>query len=110
MKAPHMKSMFRNVQREPRKFKHTPRFYDEKKEDLKKRMRRVEMEVDIEKGNEPEEYIGRSISFAKARKGTGIKQLSASARKRANLRLFVILMVLIGIAYYFIKNIETFLG
>jgi len=109
MRAPYVK-FFRNVQGQPRRFKHISRFYDEKKEKQELRRKRIEMEVAMEKGEELNEYVPRSLSFSRHKHAkSGVLKYSSSQKKSANIRLLIILMVLIAIVYYGMPYLEQYM-
>ena len=109
MRTPYVK-FFRNVQSQPKRFKHTSRFYNEKKEKQEARRKRIEMEVAMEKGEEVDEYVPRTLSFSRHKNAkSGVMKYTRSQKKAANLRLIIILMILIALFYYgipYIENIE----
>ena len=80
MEAPKLRSMFRNVRTEPRRFAFRSRHLPDVREEWTERKRRVEAEV----LGKPLDGGGRGISF---RKGKGDEVLSDRAeRRRAAIR------------------------
>lgn len=110
MRAPYMK-FFRNVQSQPKRFKHVPRFYDEKAEQQEARRKRIEMEVALERGEEVDEYIApRTLSFSRHKQAkSGVLKYTRSQKKAANLRLIIILIFLIGILFYALPYLEEYM-
>lgn len=87
---------FKSIIKTPkhRVFNYTPRFYDEKKELMEKRLR----ENDAENGGAYVSNIERG-SFAKNRNKS---ELQGDFRK-SNLRLIIILALLAGLTYIILK-------
>ena len=80
------------------RFEYNPRYWDPNKEDLERRLRRVNKEND----NAPEAIKARISSGF--RKGTTTdREKSSSYRRTSNLRLIVIVGFLILIAYLLIE-------
>ncbi len=80
MEAPKLRSMFRNVRIEPRRFAFRSRHLPDVREEWIERKRRVEAEV----LGQPVDGEGRSISF---RRGNGEEVLGErAARRRAAIR------------------------
>jgi len=87
----------------PRKFYITPRFYDPVKEERELREKRIKMEMGIneKKGWESSRKIDYHGTFRKS-KPTGSKTLK-EAKIRSNKRLLVLIVILIMIAYLYLK-------
>lgn len=79
-----------------KRFSFTPRYYDEQKEDLERRVEQIKQEMGINENDPNKPYI------SKIRKGEmrGYFKKSREYKKRSTIRLFVILIILIAIAYY----------
>ena len=89
MKAPKLRSLFRNVRTEPKKFKFKSRHLPDVREDWEERKRRVE------------QGLPSSFSFSKRRKG------ARKARRNAFLRTMLIGALLVYVAYQLILWTET---
>ena len=89
--------------RKPRQFKHKPIYYDQRKENLDKRIHKVKMEMGVEEMNYEEYKESIKGSFIE---GTTHLKKSRSrgnderSRVNKNMRLILIL-VLLGITYWF---------
>ena len=97
MEAPKIPSIFRNVRKEPKRFRYRPKHYNPRKEELKERKRMIESEVRREEGEESGE---RSRTDFRPNWGGQKYRKGASA---ANLRLVVILMILLFITYMVVQ-------
>jgi hypothetical protein len=85
-----MISMFRTPK--PRQFKYTPIFYDERKEALKEREKQLKQELGIS-----DDQSSR-VSLIKGRIRAGFRR-SAKERSKSNLRLIIIFIILVLVAY-----------
>lgn len=101
MEAPRLPSIFRNVKREPRKFRYKPKHYDPREEAIEERKRKLDVEIARENG---EEASGRKPSFRKSWQ----KQSYSSGASMANMRLVLILIVLIGLSLAVFRWLEKF--
>jgi hypothetical protein len=95
VRPPSLPSLFRNVRTQPKGFNYTPRYYDERKEDLEKRIRIIEKETELE---------DRDAEIAKARMKhkmrTKINDRSVHySDKTRTIRLIIILGVILAIGY-----------
>lgn len=95
---------FRGVKVQPRQFEYKPRLYDEEKEEWEKRVKRIEQEVAIERGEEVE-YEKGLYDFKSGWKRGAYR---ARVKRGSNIMLLVILVMLIGGAYLALKWLETF--
>ncbi len=95
---------FKGVNNQPRRFEYKPRTYNEEEEEWNKRVRRIEREVALERGEEVS-YEPGLYDFK-----TGWKRgaYRARARKSSMIMLMVILAMLLLGAYYGLKWLETF--
>jgi len=88
-----------------RRFDFTPRYYDERKERLQKR----EEEIAKELGLEGTENKRREINFrAKLDVDGGIAGHRRRAQSKSNIRLVIILVGLLAVAYYLIRSMDVF--
>lgn len=102
MEAPRLPSIFRNVKREPRRFRYRPKHYDPRAEAIEERKKLIEDELARERG---EEAAGlRKPSF----RSSWQRQSYSSAASMANLRLIVILIVLLVLAFAAAGWLEKF--
>ena len=95
MRPPDLPSVFRNVRTRPKGFNYIPRYYDEQKEELEKRIRIIEKEVELE---------DRDAAVAKARishnlRGKMTDRSVHYSDKTRTLRLLIILGVILAIGY-----------
>lgn len=96
MEAPKLPSMFGIKTRRPNQFYFEPRYYDEKKEKMKKRYERIGKEVENE-GNQrtnPEEFR----STLKENWGAGYARNKMGAT--INRRVIIYIVALLALAYY----------
>jgi hypothetical protein len=103
MEAPRIRSLFRNVQNEPRQFNYRSRFYDPRKEELEKRKKRIERKIALQKGDEVEDYNPGEIRFSESWKKQSAYR---SGRRSANLRLVIILGILVIFSFLAIQWLE----
>ncbi|MAO46761.1 MAG: hypothetical protein CL823_06380 [Crocinitomicaceae bacterium] len=89
MKAPKLKSIFRNVRTEPKKFKFKSRHLPDVRDDWEERKRRIEY------------GLPSSFSFSKRRKS------AKKVRRRALLRTMLIGALFVYLAYQLILWAET---
>lgn len=90
-----------------RQFDFTPRYYDERKERLQKR----EEEIAKELGLEGTENKRREINFrAKLNVKGGMAGHRRKANSQSNMRLIIILVALVAVAYYLIRSLDVFGG
>lgn len=85
-----------------RQFEYKPLFYDQDKEDFHERVKRIEEEMGIHKNSG-----NTSVSYRPGiKKGTMRSYLKTEKRKDrfSSLRLIIILLLLMAIAYYFIMK------
>lgn len=87
-------SFFRTYK--PKQFQFMPRYYDEQKESLKERIRQAEIEANGPKKDEPYRptLVHGSIK--------GKLNARRKAQKNSAIRVFVIAMLLLALAYYLI--------
>ena len=77
----------------PRQFEYTPRYYDERKEALNERIRRIEVEMGVRSGDGT---MHRTLS-----KGVMQDRISRKrkASRKSSLTLFLITVILLTLAY-----------
>jgi len=73
-------------------FSYTPRYYDERKENLQERIKKIEQEMGVNKG----ERYKPKISKGSMR---GYIYKNKKAKKQSNLRLIIILLTLLFLTY-----------
>lgn len=86
-------------------FSYTPRYYDERKEALEKRIAEIKKEMGIKDGSEEALQIERKYSSnikgsMKSRFRTGRR----AGSRTSNIRLLVIFLALLAIAYFIIYH------
>lgn len=104
MQAPKFPSVIRNVQKNPRQFKYSHKFYDNKGEAWEERKRRIAREIAIERGEELEAEGFVSAGFRKAWTNRENRRV---AGKASYVRLFFILLALVGITYYIVSRLNN---
>lgn len=79
-----------------KRFTFSPRYYDEQKEDLDRRVNQIKQEMGINANDADKPYV------SKIRKGEmrGYFKKSREYKKRSTIRLIVILLILFAIAYF----------
>lgn len=79
-----------------RKFNYQPRYYDERKEELERRKRRIDRELGLEQNGK-----GKDV-FVPQIKGQMRKYMKTAKkqRKTSNIRMLIILAVLLLISYF----------
>jgi len=83
-----------------RKYNYQPRYYDERKEDLERRKKRIDRELGLDENTPSDAYIpnikGQMRKHLKVRK---------KARKASSIRMLVILAFLLLIVYILFQQI-----
>ena len=98
MEAPKLRGMFRNVRTKPRTFVFKSRHLPDGRPEWDERKRRIDAEIAKEKGEEiPESDRLSDIRFRRS-SGAGKDNVRKNAR-RANLRVVLIAVVLVYVAY-----------
>jgi len=108
-----MKFTFTKLARH-RVFQHDPIYYDEKKEQREERERRIREELGLLNEDEKETgYAGR-IKGGMRRRIKSHYEVSRSEKRRSNLRLVVILIILMILGFYLIESgmewLHTYMG
>ncbi|MBN1987907.1 MAG: hypothetical protein JW783_00735 [Bacteroidales bacterium] len=78
----------------PRQFNYKPVFYDADKEELKEREQVIKQELGLADENDPRVSIRNRIRREYSRKR------NVGTSRKSSLRLIIIIMILMGIAYY----------
>ncbi len=102
-----MKFSFIKIPRH-RVFDHQPIYYDEVKERREERERRIKEEMGLDKDDEKDRDYAARIR-AGFRSGHKIKphyEVTRSIKRKSNIRLVIILVVLILLAQYLVKSGE----
>ena len=98
MEAPKLRGMFRNVRTKPRTFVFKSRHLPDGRPEWDERKRRIDAEVANEKGeNIPESNRVSDISFR--RRSRANKDTVRKNARRANIRVVLIAVVLVYVAY-----------
>ncbi len=95
MKPPKIPSLFKT--KKPNSFYYEPRYYDEKKEKMAERRERIARELNNEK-NEP----ASTEQFRSTLRQSWGYGRNRSENKGINRRVLVYIVVLVGLAYYFL--------
>jgi hypothetical protein len=79
-----------------KKFDFSPRYYDEQKEDLQRRVEQIRQEMGVKEDDPNNPYV------SKIRKGQmkGFLKKAAKQKKQSNGRLFLILIILAAAVYF----------
>lgn len=88
-----------------KQFKITTRFYDERKEAMREREERYRREMEENNGEATSSYAtGIKGSFRTVgKKGFGADRTLAEARRKSNLRLLYILIILLALVYFILR-------
>lgn len=76
-----------------KQFEYKPLFYDKDKEEFNERVRRIEEEMGVHKGSEYKPGIHRGTMRS-------YLQTAKKENRHGNLRLFLIVIFLLAVAYY----------
>ncbi len=98
-----MKFTFSKVARH-RVFQHDPIYYDEQKEKREAREHRIKEELGLLTDDEKEEGYADRIRGGMRRRMKSHYEISRSEKKRSNLRLVAILIVLMILGFYLIQE------
>ena len=88
----------------PRQFHYSPRFYDERRERLEKMKAKADAEIAAKKDNAG--YAGLKKGFLNERRANS-KLRHSSFEKKSALRFFIILLVLLVLAYLVLPEAFT---
>ncbi|CAG5079409.1 hypothetical protein [Parvicella tangerina] len=89
-----------------RKFHYTPMYYDPEKEELDERVKMAKIKYGIEEGDETLKRKIRMQDQFKESKSA----MDSMKRWNSSIRLFVILGIIIYLAYIVFANLDGFLG
>jgi len=78
----------------PKSFNYIPRYYDEQKEDLEERIRNIEMDMGVNKG---EAY---RPTIRKGQMSNYFRRKQKRVQKQSNIRLVIIILLLLIISYF----------
>lgn len=82
-------------------FSYTPRYYDERKEELAKRVSQIKKEMGVTDDSEKAELIEKAYSVdIKGKMRSRFRPGRRSESRQSSIRLIVILVVLSALAYY----------
>ena len=98
-----MKFKFLNNTLQNKKFDYNPRYYDERKEYLEKRKEQIErMESGEMSPEERREVLRENIRGEWTRADYRQQQ-----KKAANLRIFILVLVLLGLGYFLLYGVDN---
>ncbi|MBK3517418.1 hypothetical protein [Carboxylicivirga marina] len=98
-----MKFTFSKVSRH-RVFQHDPIYYDEQKEKNEARQRRIKEELGLLEDEEKEKGYADRIRGGMRRRMKSHYEVARSEKRRSNLRLVVILIILMILGVYLIQE------
>nr|WP_321406931.1 hypothetical protein [uncultured Carboxylicivirga sp.] len=108
-----MKFTFTRVARH-RVFQHDPIYYDEQKERREERERRIREELGMLTEEEKDSGYAQRIKGGMRRRMKSHYEVSRSAKRKSNIRLVIILVILMIIGYYIVESdmdwLKLFLG
>ncbi len=108
-----MKFTFTKVARH-RVFQHDPIYYDEKKEQHEERKHRIKEELGLLTDEEKESGYADRIKGGMRRRIKSNYEVVRSVKRRSNLRLVIILIILMIIGFYLIESgmewLHTYIG
>lgn len=78
----------------PKPFNYIPRYYDEQKEDLEERIRTIEREMGVNKGEAYRPTIRRG------QMSNYFRRKQRRVQKQSNIRLVIIILILLFISYF----------
>lgn len=80
-----------------KKFNYEPRYYDEQKEELEARVRQIKREMGVSDDESADKPYTSSIRKGEMR---GYMRQSQHTKKKSGIRLVVVLIALLALAYY----------
>lgn len=92
MEAPKIPSFFKP--KKPDRFEFKPRYYSERKEKMKERYERIQREIDNDNSSTPDFKSNLRDNWESSR----LKKTS-----KVNPRIFIYLIILLGIVYFMLK-------
>lgn len=99
MQAPRIPKMFGIYTKQPNQFDYTPRYYDERKEKLNKRIAQIKKEVSLKENKK--ELNENYTSSLNENWGISYRNKTTIA---INKRVVIYLVALLGLAYYLIRG------
>jgi hypothetical protein len=82
-------------------FSYTPRYYDERKEELEKRIAQIKKEMGVTDDSEKAKVIEKAYSVdIKGKMRSRFRPVRRSESRKSNIRLLIILLALTAISYY----------
>lgn len=82
-------------------FNYTPRYYDERKEELAKRIAQIKKEMGVTDDSEKAKVIEKAYSVdIKGKMRSRFRPARRSESRKSTIRLLLILLVLMAISYY----------
>ncbi len=97
-----------------RVFQHDPIYYDEKKENSQERERRIKSELGLLDDTEKESGYSGRIKGGMRRRVSSNFDVARSEKKRSNVRLIIILILLFILGLYLIESgmewLNTYIG
>ncbi|TAJ14074.1 hypothetical protein DMA11_06900 [Marinilabiliaceae bacterium JC017] len=103
-----MKFTFLKIARH-RTFHHDPIYYDEAKEERKARERRIKEELGLLTEDEKKEGYADRIKGQMRRRIAPKYEVTRSIKRRSNIRLIIILIALMILAYYLFQSGQKWL-
>ncbi len=95
-------SMLRGAKRAPNKFSYKSRFYDEDKEQFERRIRNLDRDLAIQKGQKSGSPSG-GISFNRQANSKEYREDYKRSNSRSNLIIIGLVIALCAMAYYLVK-------
>lgn len=86
-----------------KKFKIGTRFYDPQKEAMLERQERIRKELEMEDGHDPGTYYRANIKGQFRTSSKRHSKTIAEARRKSNMRLLYILIILMALFYFLLK-------
>ncbi len=86
-----------------KQFKIGTRFYDPQKEAMLERQERIRRELELEDGHEPGTYYRANIKGSFRAAGRRGSKTIEEARRKSNMRLLYILIILSALFYFLLK-------
>jgi hypothetical protein len=82
-------------------FNYTPRYYDERKEELEKRIAQIKKEMGVTDDSEKAKVIEKAYSVdIKGKMRSRFRPARRSDSRKSSIRLLIILIVLMAISYF----------
>ncbi|MBQ21265.1 MAG: hypothetical protein CMD31_10960 [Flavobacteriales bacterium] len=100
MQAPRIPKMFGIYTKKPSQFEYTPRYYDERKEKLEKRIAQIKKEVENEKNPTSTSEYSNSEYQSRIREDWGNGYARRNNTGMINKRVLIYLGILLALTYY----------